>query len=312
MDLTQIRYFAALARTLNFTRAAEQCHVTQPALTRAVQRLEDELGGPLIRRERALTQLTDLGHAMLPLLERTLAAAEAVRTEAASLRRQDALPLRLGLGGAVPADVLVPVLAELARRFPALALTLTKGTGERLTAMLLAGELDAALLPEAEVSADRLNRWPLFDDILAVLAAPGHKFAQLPAVPVAALDGEAVLADTEGGSTFQRALDGLQASQGIRPRVQHRGSSEDGIAGMVSAGLGVALATVRQPLASGAVAGGVVRRALAEPEMRYRVVLAAPAGRPGNRALDAFVKLSRARNWPLPHCETVADPARPT
>ena len=50
MDLTQIRYFLALARTLNFTRAAEACNVTQPALTRSIQRLEEELGGPLLLR----------------------------------------------------------------------------------------------------------------------------------------------------------------------------------------------------------------------------------------------------------------------
>ena len=53
--------FLALARTLNFTRAAEQCNVTQPALTKAIQKLEQELGGTLIHRERHLTQLTELG-----------------------------------------------------------------------------------------------------------------------------------------------------------------------------------------------------------------------------------------------------------
>ncbi len=69
MDPTQIHYFLALARTLNFTRAAEACNVTQHALTKSIQRLEEELGGPSLLRERALTQLTPLGRAMLPLLE---------------------------------------------------------------------------------------------------------------------------------------------------------------------------------------------------------------------------------------------------
>ena len=61
MELTQVRYFVALCRTLNFTRAAEACSITQPVLTRAIQRLETELGGPLLYRERNLTQLTPLG-----------------------------------------------------------------------------------------------------------------------------------------------------------------------------------------------------------------------------------------------------------
>ena len=71
MELQQIRYFLALKRTLNFSEAAKQCNVTQPALTRAVQRLEQNLGGELIHREGRLTHLSDLGKAVLPMLERT-------------------------------------------------------------------------------------------------------------------------------------------------------------------------------------------------------------------------------------------------
>ena len=68
MEMQQVRYFTAVARTLNFTRAAEECNVTQPALTRAIKQLEFELGGDLIRREGRNTHLTDLGNKMLPIL----------------------------------------------------------------------------------------------------------------------------------------------------------------------------------------------------------------------------------------------------
>jgi LysR family hydrogen peroxide-inducible transcriptional activator len=66
METHQVRYFLALARTLNFTKAAEECHVAQPSLTRAIKNLEDELGGPLFHRERANTHPTELGRALLP------------------------------------------------------------------------------------------------------------------------------------------------------------------------------------------------------------------------------------------------------
>ena len=69
MEMHQIRYFLEVCTTLNFTRAAKQCNVTQPALTRAIQKLEEELGGPLFRRERKLTHLTDLGHLVRPQFE---------------------------------------------------------------------------------------------------------------------------------------------------------------------------------------------------------------------------------------------------
>ncbi len=68
MEMHQISYFLAVARTLNFTRAAEECHVAQPSLSRAVRKLEEELGGDLFRRERGRTHLTELGRTMLPFL----------------------------------------------------------------------------------------------------------------------------------------------------------------------------------------------------------------------------------------------------
>ncbi len=102
MDLTQIRYLLSLARTLNFTRAAEACNVTQPALTKSIQRLEEELGGPLLLRERSLTRLTALGQALLPLPEQTFAAAERAKEHVAGMKRQAASPLRVGFAPEAP------------------------------------------------------------------------------------------------------------------------------------------------------------------------------------------------------------------
>ena len=68
MEMHQVQYFLAVARALNFTRAAEECHVVQPSLTRAIRQLEGELGGDLFRRDRPHAQITDLGERMLPLL----------------------------------------------------------------------------------------------------------------------------------------------------------------------------------------------------------------------------------------------------
>ena len=80
MELHEIRYFLALSKTLNFTKAAEMCNVSQPALTRAIQKMEDELGGLLFSRERGNTHLTELGRMLEPhlreVLDRTHAAKE--------------------------------------------------------------------------------------------------------------------------------------------------------------------------------------------------------------------------------------------
>lgn len=76
MEMHQVRCFLAMARTLNVTRSAEESDVTQSSLTRAIQKLEEEFGAPLFRRERSRAQLTDLGRLMLPHLARSFEAAQ--------------------------------------------------------------------------------------------------------------------------------------------------------------------------------------------------------------------------------------------
>src|SRR6202012_3826302 len=115
MKLHQVRYFVAVSRLLNFTRAAEQCNVTQSALTKAIQKLEQELGGELIHRERLLTQLTDLGKLVLPAFERLVAAADSARAVAREYQRKDNAPLKIGLTPCVSPNLLVAPLAQAAR-----------------------------------------------------------------------------------------------------------------------------------------------------------------------------------------------------
>src|SRR3954467_15531157 len=114
----QIRYFLAVSRTLNFTRAAEVCHVAQPSLTRAIKLLEAELGADLFRRERNLTHLTEFGHRMLPLLQQCYDSAASAKKLASSFRTGSAASLTLALSHTVPIVLLVPPLCELVRAFP--------------------------------------------------------------------------------------------------------------------------------------------------------------------------------------------------
>lgn len=105
MEMHQIKSFLAVAKTLTFTRAADQCNVTQTSLTRAIQKLEDEFGGLLFNRERAPTQLTELGRMVLPHLQQTFEAAEAARSLASSIGRAAVSPLVVGLAHGVTSPV---------------------------------------------------------------------------------------------------------------------------------------------------------------------------------------------------------------
>src|SRR5690349_18139076 len=96
MEMQQVRYFVALARELNFTRAAEACNVSQPALTRAIQGLEAELGGPLFHRDKMQTQISELGRMMLPHIQDMLAQTEAAREQAKKFKQIGNSELKLG------------------------------------------------------------------------------------------------------------------------------------------------------------------------------------------------------------------------
>src|SRR5260370_42525149 len=89
VEMHQIRYFLAVCETLNFTRAAGACNVSQPSLTRAIKGLEDELGGPLFRRERNNTHLTSLGEMMRPHLTQVLIEIDAAKERAKSFAKLD-------------------------------------------------------------------------------------------------------------------------------------------------------------------------------------------------------------------------------
>ncbi|MDE2006363.1 MAG: LysR family transcriptional regulator [Rhodospirillales bacterium] len=286
MELHQVRYFVTLARTLNFTRAAADCNVTQPALTRAIQKLEDELGGTLLFRERGLTQLTELGQAMLPHLRTMLGAAETARRLAGDLLgRQDA-QLRLGLGPAIAAARVAETLTRLARAFPALAVSFAEDDTPGLTDAMLGGTLDCALLPEAPDLPERLHRWKLGEEGCAVVLPAAHSLAARETLTAEDLDGETLLLGERCGGFALRLLAETQGGCALR----HCGGSWVQMLDLVGAGLGVALLPDALPLGPGLVA-----RRLAAPELRRGVVLALAAGRPLGGAAAQFVKLCRAR-----------------
>src|SRR5690348_3735648 len=292
MEFNQVRYFLTLANTLNFTRAAESCNVTQPALTRAIQKLEDEFGGLLFYRERNLTQLTELGQLMRPFLEQTSAAAQAAREQAIAFKRRDSAPLRLGLDHSITAVVLRPVLGELAERIKGFALSMQEASSSEIYGSLLEGSLDAGLVVAGAPVPERLNRWELYAERIVVLCPPAHDFARLDAVPVARLAQERILRRDIPDWAIARAIEPLAAALGIQLQVQHSGSQEDHLHEMVKAGLGIAFAGEFQPIPTGLVA-----RPFADPEASRVVMLVAAAGRQHGPGVAGFLKLMRARDW---------------
>jgi DNA-binding transcriptional LysR family regulator len=290
MQLYQVRYFLSVARTLNFTRAAEQCNVTQPALTKAVQRLEEELGGTLIHRERHLTRLSELGKVVLPMLERTFAAAEAVRLQAQRYQRKTIAPLKIGLAPSISAFLIMEPLSEIARYIPDLLVEMCEEPAERLVAMLLDGEVSAAIVGEVDDLPGRIDHWPLFEERYLMVTSRCHPMAARAVVPLEALR-DSILLERVGCDATRKLRQTCFAGQD-GPKMGHRSPQESHLQQMAAAGLGVMFAPEHAPrlpsLTAVPLEGDPVRR---------EVQLLAVAGRRYSSALDAFIKIARLRDW---------------
>ena len=290
MKLHQIRYFVALCKTLNFTRAAERCGVSQPALTHAVQQLENELGGLLIRRERRLMHLTELGRLVRPMLEEALALAEGTKLAAHRLLKVDAKPLRLGVMRSVGPLRLAPFLARFGVQHPGIELALVEGDAARLEELLLDGNLCVALTARLGPANGRLRHYRLYRESVVVVFPVGHRFERLETVRLIDLKGESFLLRTD----CERATLVLECcrKQGFQPKIVYRCEREDWTQTMVAAGRGVTLMPENMHLGY-----GTLTRPLIEPALQRDVSLVTVAGRPRDPPVRNLLRAIRAYNW---------------
>jgi DNA-binding transcriptional LysR family regulator len=288
MEMHQVRYFLASAEALNFTRAAEDCGISQPALTRGIQKLEEELGGSLFRRERSRTHLTDLGRLMRPFLQRALDSAEAAKAVAQSVSKAEVAPLALGLASNVESDALDAVVAEIGQNLPGFELSIKRGSSEELVELGLGGALDLLIIENLDEAPERLESWSLYKQTYHVLTRQDHPLATATEVALDALREEVWIDD--GGQGLRR-LAAHAETFGFSLQVRHRAGSRADLVRLIRAGLGSAFTTPprrTEPLAAFRVVDFIVAR---------EVMLGAIAGRKRSVAAAAFIRAARARGW---------------
>ena len=290
MEIHQVRYFLAVCEALNFTRAADRCNVAQPSLTRAIKKLEEELGGPLFRRERAGARLTDLGRVMKPHLAQVMAASESARAEAESFGALEVAPVRLGVMCTIGPGLLVSFLDRLRRDVPAIELHLRDATGPQLIEAMLDGELDVSFIGMPGYP-ERLDAQALYSERYMVSFPRGHRFERMNAVPMKEMDGEDYLRrlNCELAQHFEEFVG---FPRPYKVRVNYESEREDWIQCMIAAGLGCAFMPETMP-----VLPGIGRRLLIDPEIERTISLVTVAGRRFSPAVKVLVALARTHGW---------------
>jgi DNA-binding transcriptional LysR family regulator len=291
MEMHQIRYFLAVARTLNFTRAAEECNVAQPSLTRAIKLLEEELGGDLFRRERSLSHLTDLGTRMLPLLQQCYDSALSAKSLAKDVKKGKVAALSLALSATVGMEMLVPHLSEIVRAIPGLELKFVRGTPSEINEGLKKGEVELALAGTLGAEWERLDAWALFTQ-RCFLAVPHQHWltGRNCAVELSDLARERLLVRNYCEQADE--LSALLQSRGVTFGNTHRVSSESDLATLIGAGFGVAITPHTSQLAQVST-----RLELADLEMARTVSVYSVSGRSRSPGAAILLKLLRATDW---------------
>jgi LysR family transcriptional regulator, hydrogen peroxide-inducible genes activator len=290
MEMHQIRYFLAVCDSLNFTRAAEACNVTQPALTRAIQKLEEELGSLLLHRERSRTHLTDFGQLMRPHLEQIAHNAEQAASTAKSFLRLEEAPLRLGVMCTVGPTRCIGLLAQFNKDHPGVDVTLSEGVPTALTESLLAGELDIAIMTKPPEDDERLRIEPIYSERFVVAFPPGHRFSRMNAVKTKDCAGESYLVRIN--CEYINHWDDFLRTNNIPLREAYRSEREDWIQTMVMAGMGICFIPEFSPTQP-----GLASRPLIEPEVVRQVCLISVPGRRFSPAVGAFVQAVKRYPW---------------
>jgi DNA-binding transcriptional LysR family regulator len=290
MEMQQVRYFLALARELNFTRAAEGCNVTQPALTRAIQALEAELGGRLFHRERNQTHLSDLGRLMLPYIQSIQAHADAARVRAKSVGRMKNVELKIGAMCTLSPALMSDFIVNFQRANEGIDLNVTDGAAKQLFHQLSAGEREVGVVGYPGEIDDRFHALPLYQERFVAVLPMGHRLANQKSVRIADLDGESYvnrinceMADFAGHEF---------AKHGVQVRVVFRSERDDWVLGMIRSGMGWGFFPE-----SCAFPRDVAVRPLVDPEFARNVSLVTVRGRPHSPAVGAFVKAARSFGW---------------
>ncbi|MFC7623086.1 LysR family transcriptional regulator [Microlunatus sp. GCM10028923] len=234
MDLLTLRYFQTVARLQHVSRAAEQLHVAQPALSRVIRRLEDDLGAPLFDRTGRAVRLNRFGAAYLRRVDRALAELDGGRAELA-----DAVGLDRGTVtvAAETLRLLTPLVAAFLRDHPGVDLRLVESDPRGMTDRLRAGQLDFAFASQPLADPSLRARELIREEVLLVVPA-GHRLAAEARVPVAELAGERLIT-SRPGHWLRTLVERLFADAGIRPEVSCECNEPTVMLDLIGAGLGV-------------------------------------------------------------------------
>lgn len=295
MTLTELRYVVMLARERHFGRAAERCHVSQPTLSVAVKKLEDELGIPLFERSKSSIQVTETGQRIVEQAQRVLDQVGVIRDMAQDGKNQLSSPLKVGAIYTIGPYLFPHLLPELRRAAPEMPLYIEEGYTANLRQKLRQSELDAVIVALPFEEAEVLTL-PLYDEPFVVLLPAGHHLAEKQEITGEELAREQLLLLGPGHCFRDQVLESCpplvdaitQRADTDSPALVTEGSSLETIRHMVASGLGITVIPLSAATAMRYQEDVLVTRPFASPVPSRTVALAWRVTFPRPKAIDVL------------------------
>src|SRR6185436_12897577 len=245
MELRHLRYFLAVAEALNFTKAAARLRVAQPALSRRVQDLEDEIGVDLLKRSPRGVVLTAEGKLFLDKTRHILKLADESVEQVRALARGEEGELHMGYAPGPTVEILPPALAAFQKAFPRVRVLLHDFSEQELIEGLRNGRLELALMPlgtgpqSVGLEFETLRSYPI-----CVAVAPKHQFARRKTITLEMVAAEPMIGlNRKDYPEYYVGLDRIFEPLGIKPRVVVECDSSSSLITEIETGRGVAIAS---------------------------------------------------------------------
>jgi DNA-binding transcriptional LysR family regulator len=287
----QVRYVLAAARLLNFTKAAAQCNVSQPALTKAVKTLETELGAPVFHREGKKILLSDFGRSLLPHLQHILHETEATRNLAENFRLLNNVPIRLGVMSTIGPVRLSRFLAKFQADHHGVEVAVSEASADDLKDRLESADLDLAVLNAMDNARNKFTIHDLYQERYVVIFPPDHRLASLNAIKLADLSDEPYV--DRLSCEMREVVMAVCRENNVNLYARFRSEREDWVQAMVLARIGFAFmpeCSVTLP--------DLLQRPLIDPEVSRTISLITVPGRPYSPATAAMVRSAQTFRWP--------------
>lgn len=237
MTLNELRFIVAVAQERNFRRAAEKAFISQPALSLAIQKLEEELGVKIFERDKSGITLTSVGAAIVEQAQRVLEEASRIRDIAVQGKNQLVTPLRIGIIHSVGPYLLPDLIPALKKIAPNMSLEVEENITANLDTLLRNGKLDVIIIALPFVDAGIFTR-PLYDEPFDVVVNSDHRWADRNSIKAQELAEEKVLLLDSGHCFSNQVAEACPDLNRKRNDIQH-GTSLETIRNMVASGLGI-------------------------------------------------------------------------